>query len=137
MRRLLFLFILIFGSPLRAQTPATPEDSLEKALPSSAGQVRADLLNKLKEQERHESKIKIAGMQAEFEEENRKKLEQLKEQKRNQARQLSRQKTMGNFLIVPITLAVGLLTVLLSFIPAKKPIQQAFAGTKWNHQPAI
>jgi signal transduction histidine kinase len=73
-----------------------------------------------KEQERHESKIKIAGMQAEFEEEeNQKKLDQLNEQKRNQAQQLSRQKTIGNFLIVSIALAVGLLAVLLSFYRLK------------------
>lgn len=77
-----------------------------------------DLLQK--EQEMSENKTKTAAMQAQFEEEeNQKKLDQMKEQRKNQAQQLSRQKMIGNFLIVFVALTVGLLVVLFNFYRLK------------------
>jgi signal transduction histidine kinase len=74
-----------------------------------------------KAHERLENKNKIAEMQAQFEEEeNEKKLQQVNQQRKLQAAQLSRQRTIGYFLIACIGMSVGFSVVLFRFYRHKQ-----------------
>jgi len=78
-----------------------------------------------KAHERLENKNKIAEMQAQFEEEeNEKKLQQVNQQRKVQAAQLSRQRTIGYFLIACIGLSVGFSAVLFNFYRHKQQSNQ-------------
>ncbi len=70
--------------------------------------------------ELEQNKIKIAEMQAAFEEEkSRKELEEIKADRKIQVMELDRQKTIRNFLLVCIALSVAFSAVLFSFYRLK------------------
>jgi signal transduction histidine kinase len=110
-----------FGPVLRETNKAIADTYLAMNQPVAFAKYyrRYDSLQKA--HERLENKSKIAEMQAQFEEEeNQKKIQQVNQQRKVQAAQLSRQRTISHFLIACIALSVGFSAVLFSFYRHKQ-----------------
>jgi signal transduction histidine kinase len=110
-----------FGPVLRETSKAIADTYLAMNQPVPFAKYYRQYDSLQKAHERLENKNKIAEMQAQFEEdENQKKLQQVNQQRKVQAAQLSRQRTIGYFLIACIGLSVGFSVVLFSFYRHKQ-----------------
>jgi signal transduction histidine kinase len=110
-----------FGPVLRETNKAIADTYLAMNQPAAFARYYRQYDSLQKAHERLENKNKIAEMQAQFEEEeNEKKLQQVNQQRKVQAAQLSRQRTIGYFLIACIGLSVGFSAVLFSFYRLKQ-----------------
>ncbi len=114
-----------FGPVLRETNKAIADTYLAMNQPVAFAKYYRQYDSLQKAHERLENKNKIAEMQAQFEEEeNQKKLQEVNQQRKVQAAQLSRQRTIGHFLIACIGLSVGFSVVLFSFYRHKQQSNQ-------------
>ncbi len=110
-----------FGPVLRETNKAIADTYLAMNQPIEFARYYRQYDSLQKAHERLENKNKIAEMQTQFEEEeNEKKLQQVNQQRKLQAVQLSRQRTISYFLIACVGLSVGFSVVLFSFYRHKQ-----------------